>query len=155
MSEEPDHARVQIAPPVIFAAYLLTALALHWAIPLPIPGLRIVRPIAALLILAGLGLGAYCVALMTKARTSPDPHRPTTALITHGPYARTRNPIYMGFFMIYLGFSLFAGTAWGALLCPFVFATVNGAVVQAEEAYLQGKFDSRYLEYKARVRQWL
>jgi protein-S-isoprenylcysteine O-methyltransferase Ste14 len=155
MTERSDHAPVLIAPPAIFGAYLLMALLLQWAIPMPVPWLRIIRGAAAVLILAGLCLGAYAVTLMMRAHTSPDPHRPTTALVTHGPYGRTRNPIYLGFFLIYLGFTLFAGTAWGVLLSPLLLATVNRAVIQAEERYLQAKFDSQYLEYKARVRQWL
>ena len=42
-----------------------------------------------------IALGAAAVSAMFKARTSPDPHRPTMAPVTDGPYRFTRNPIYV------------------------------------------------------------
>jgi len=135
--------------------YLVAALLLHWAIPLPLPWLHSLREVAALLILAGLLLAGYSISLMARAHTSPDPRRSTTALVMAGPYSRSRNPIYLGFLIIYLGFTAVAGTIWGVLLSPFLIVTINRAAIQAEETYLHAKFDSRYSDYKSRVRQWL
>ena len=92
---------------------------------------------------------------MKKAHTTPDLRQPTTALVTAGPYRFTRNPIYLGLFLIYLGFTLLAGTLWGILLSPFLFWTVTNAIVRLEEEYLQQKFRDEYTGYLSRVRRWI
>jgi protein-S-isoprenylcysteine O-methyltransferase Ste14 len=155
MSDGTDHVRVPIPPPVIFAGYLIAALLLNWALPLPTAWLGFSRAVGALMVFAGLLLGASAIRLMLRAHTSPDLHKPTSALVTDRLYARSRNPIYLGLSIIYLGFSLLAGTLWGILLSPLLLLTVDRAVIHSEEAYLQARFESRYSEYKSRVRRWL
>ncbi len=90
---------------------------------------------------------------MIKAHTTPDPDRPTTALVIQGPYRWTRNPIYLGFFLIYLGFTFLAGTLWGMLLSPLLLWTVTRAIIRGEELYLNARFPDSYQEYKSRVRR--
>ena len=75
--------------------------------------------------------------------------------MTNGPYRLTRNPIYLGFVLICLGFTLIAGTLWGILLAPFLLITVTRLIIRAEEAYLQARFKGHYGNYRSRVRQWL
>ncbi len=155
MTDELAHAQVPVPPPAIFAGFLIAALLLNWAVPLPAPWPGVLRAVGALMVLAGLSLGFWSIRLMMKSHTSPDPHRPTTALVTHGPYGRSRNPIYLGFLMIYLGFTIMAGTIWGILLSPVLLVTVSRAVVRAEERYLETKFAASYSRYRSRVPQWL
>jgi protein-S-isoprenylcysteine O-methyltransferase Ste14 len=57
--------------------------------------------------------------------------------------------------LIFLGFTLFAGTLWGFVLAPLAPVTVNYLVIGAEESYLHGMFADRYAEYKSRVRKWI
>jgi protein-S-isoprenylcysteine O-methyltransferase Ste14 len=106
-------------------------------------------------VLVGLALGGAAVSAMIRRHTSPGPYEPSTSLVTDGPYGFTRNPIYLGFLMIYLGFTWLAGTFWGLLLSPFLLATVTWAVIQPEEKYLGGKFAAAYSSYRSRVRRWL
>ena len=68
----------------------------------------------------GFALAASAVSRMVRAGTSPDPARPATVLVVQGPYSITRNPIYFGFLLAYLGFTLIAGTLWGLVLTPFL-----------------------------------
>jgi protein-S-isoprenylcysteine O-methyltransferase Ste14 len=155
MTEKADHALVVAPPPLVFGGYLLLAILLNLIIPLPPPWLGMLRDIAVLGVLGGLLLSGWSIRLMVRAHTSPDPHRPTTVLLTEGPYRRSRNPIYLGFLLIYLGFTIIVGTLWGVLLSPLVVWTVKRLIVEPEERYLQARFDARYLAYKSRVRQWL
>ncbi len=150
-----EHAPVRIPPPLVFLGYLIAAMILNWLFPLPDPWSTAFRVVGGTAVLAGLMLGATAVARMMRAHTSPDPHHPTTALVTDGPYSFTRNPIYLGFLLIYVGFTLFAGTLWGLLLGPFLIWTVTGIAIRAEERYLRAKFPAEYEAYKARVRRWL
>lgn len=150
-----DHPQIMVMPPMVFLGYLLGALALNWFVPLPAPWTLILRILGGLLVIAGLLLGGSAFSHMTRANTSPDPHQPATALVTEGPYRWTRNPIYLGFFLIYLGFTLLAGTLWGLLLSPFLIWTITNSVVYAEEVYLEKKFEDLYTSYQSRVRRWL
>ena len=155
MTEGLDNVRVPMAPPMIFACYLIGALLLNWILPLPLPWPGFIGALGGLLAVSGLFLGASAIRRMSMAHTSPDLRAPTTTLVTDGLYAHSRNPIYLGLFVIYLGFGLVAGTLWGILLGPFLLLTVHRLVIRAEEAYLQDRFESRYAQYKARVHEWL
>jgi protein-S-isoprenylcysteine O-methyltransferase Ste14 len=150
-----DHAKVALPPPFIFFGYLLSALVLELVVPFPPPWPTPLRILGGALLLAGLLLGAAAFSEMRKAHTTPDARRPTTALVTGGPYRLTRNPIYLGFVCIFLGSTLLVGTLWGILLSPFLIGTITRWIIHAEESYLEGKFKDRYRAYCARVRQWL
>jgi protein-S-isoprenylcysteine O-methyltransferase Ste14 len=92
---------------------------------------------------------------MRKSNTSVDPRETVNSLVTGGPYRFTRNPIYLGLFLIYLGFTLLAGTLWGLIASPFLIWTITQAVIHAEEIYLEEKFGEQYKQYRSRVRQWI
>ena len=155
MAESKDHAQVALPPPLIFLGYLLSALVLHWAVPFPAPWPMPLRILGGLMVIAGFLLGGASISEMRKAHTTLDPHQPATALVTRGPYRFTRNPIYLGFLLIYLGFTLFAGTIWGLLLSPFMVGTVTRWIIDAEETYLGEKFKEDYNDYRSRVRHWI
>jgi protein-S-isoprenylcysteine O-methyltransferase Ste14 len=155
MPENPDHAQVILPPPVIFLGYLVSALVLQWVVPFPTPWRVPLRILGGVLVIAGLALGGSAFLEMMKAHTTPDAHQPSTALVTTGPYRFTRNPIYLGFLLIDLGFTLLAGTLWGLLLSPFLIGTITRWIIHAEEAYLGKKFKEEYQAYYSRVHQWI
>lgn len=150
-----DHAQVMVAPPLVFLSYLIGALIVNWLIPFPTPWTFILRIVGGLMVIAGFLLAGSAISQMRKVHTSPDPHQPVTAMVTNGPYRFTRNPIYLGFFLIYLGFTLLAGTLWGLIASPFLLWTITNAVIHAEEIYLEDKFKDQYTGYKSRVRRWI
>ncbi len=155
MAETNDHARVPLPPPVIFLGYLVSAIVLQWVVPFPFPWSVPLRILGGLLLIGGLLLAASAVREMRRMHTTPDPDHPVVALVTLGPYRFTRNPIYLGFLLIYLGFTLLAGTLWGLILSPFLIGTVTRWVIHAEEDYLGEKFEDQYAAYCSRVRQWI
>jgi protein-S-isoprenylcysteine O-methyltransferase Ste14 len=111
--------------------------------------------VGIVLVVVGLALGFLGLSQLMRAHTPPNPHEPTTALVTDGPYRFSRNPIYLGFLLSYLGFTALAGTFWGLILLPFLLWTVTHAVIHAEEQYLEGTFGEKYAAYVSRVRRWL
>jgi protein-S-isoprenylcysteine O-methyltransferase Ste14 len=155
MTASTDHAQVALPPPLIFLGYLVSALLLQWAVPFPLPWLVPLRILGGLLLVLGFILDASAVREMRRLHTTPDPRQPVAALVTSGPYRFTRNPIYLGFLLVYLGFTLLAGTLWGLLLSPFLVGTVTRWIIHAEEAYLGEKFENDYTDYLSRVRQWI
>jgi protein-S-isoprenylcysteine O-methyltransferase Ste14 len=144
-----------VPAPFLYAGFLLAAILLHWAVPLPAPFPAVTGGLGWVAVLAGLLLGLLALQRMRHAHTPVSPHRPATALVTDGPYRFTRNPIYLGFLLVFLGFTGLAGTLWGALLSPLVPMTVNWLVIDAEEAHLQARFTDRYARYKSRVPKWI
>lgn len=153
--ESTDHVAVKVPPPAIFVGHLAGALLLNWALPLALPWLNAFRIAGGLGVVGGLSLAGLAMSHMIKAHTTPDSDRPTTALVIAGPYRLTRNPIYLGFFVVYLGFTFLAGTLWGILLSPFLLWTVTRAIIRSEELYLEARFPDSYREYKSRVRRWV
>lgn len=72
-----------------------------------------------------------------------------------GPYARTRNPLYFGSFLMYLGLCLAANNIWvTAAYFPFFFA-VYYATIYREEKFLAEKFGAEYDAFKAAVPRFL
>lgn len=101
------------------------------------------------LILAGLWLGAWAV----RAAAAVDLERPNQ-LVDGGPYAFSRNPMYVAWTAGYVGVTLVAGTAWPLLLLPIVLAATQ-VVVTREERSLERRFGDVYRRYKASVRRYL
>ncbi len=155
MGEYTDHPNVIAPPPLVFLGYLVGALILNFIVPIPTSWSFVFRVIGGLADIMGILLVSSAFSQMIKAHTTPDINHPTTALVTTGPYRFTRNPIYLGFFLIYLGFTLLAGTLWGILLSPFLIWTVTQGIIQIEEGYLKHKFEEEYTSYFSRVRRWI
>ena len=93
--------------------------------------------------------------LFAAAGTNVPPTLPTTALVVDGIYGRTRNPLYLGLTLVYLGLSVAAGSLWAIGLVVPLLWVINVGVVKREERYLERKFGDAYRDYKARVRRWI
>ena len=105
--------------------------------------------------LSGLLLIAWAGGWFIGAGTPLPPHRPTTALVTEGPYRRSRNPIYLGMALIYLGVVCATASLGILLFFPAVILVMEFGVIRREERYLERKFGQPYRDYKGRVRRWL
>jgi protein-S-isoprenylcysteine O-methyltransferase Ste14 len=81
--------------------------------------------------------------------------RDVTRLVTYGPYAWTRNPLYFGNFFIWSGFTVVAGLDWFLPIAVLVFAIEYTPIVRFEEAVLETTFGDEYLRYKALTPRWL
>jgi protein-S-isoprenylcysteine O-methyltransferase Ste14 len=101
------------------------------------------------LILAGLWLGAWAV----RAAAGVDLER-SDQLVDSGPYAFSRNPMYVAWTVGYVGVALVAGTAWPLLGLPVVLA-VTQVVVVREERSLDRRFGDAYRRYRRSVRRYL
>jgi protein-S-isoprenylcysteine O-methyltransferase Ste14 len=148
-------AGVIAPPPLIYLVPLIGALFLrHWY-PVAIVAPNAAAPLGIAFLVLGLAAHLSAVLTLRRAKTSPKPWRPTTAVVTAGPYRFTRNPIYVGFSLIYIGVGFWANTVWPFLLLPLILLVMQFGVIAREEVYLQRIFGDEYLEYKRRVRRWL
>lgn len=145
-------------PPLIYGGLVLLALGLHWVLPLPWPE-GVIR-----IVLAAVGLCLACAAValdvtaalaFRRHRTTILPHRGASALITDGPFAKSRNPIYLANTLLVTGAGLIFGIGW------LVIAAVAGAVltqklaIEREERHLAARFGQDWQDYAARTPRWL
>ena len=101
-------------------------------------------------VIAGSGLVTF-----RKARTTTVPGEKSAQLVTWGPYRFTRNPMYVGLTVAYLGEALILRQIWPLLFLPLVLAYVNWVVIPLEETRLLEVFGADYDRYRARVRRWI
>ena len=151
MSETPE---ILAPPPLIVGA----AWALGFGLDRRFPAHLVAGPsrlVGGLIAASGVGLIAWAVATMRAAGTDPRPERPSTVLVTDGPFGLSRNPIYLGLIAIYAGLVLVVGTAWPVLFLPTSLAVLRDGVIRREERYLAQRFGSAFTEYASRVRRWL
>jgi|SRR5687767_1429861 protein-S-isoprenylcysteine O-methyltransferase Ste14 len=155
MNEQRDHAAVKIHPPVLLLIHVFAAFILHRLFPLPLAFPKALLWVGYALILAGLGLPFLAVSQLMKAHTTLDPHGSVTEIVSSGPYRFSRNPIYLGFVCLLIGFSFLFRNYWGLILSPLLVVLINILVIKHEEYYLEKKFGDVYTSYKSRVRRWL
>ena len=154
-SRDTDSAGVKVPPPLIFLAGLFAGVGIEQLVASPnLPG-----PLA--LAAAGAGitgsilLDGGSLRRFIKAGTRAEPWKPSSALVTDGPYRFTRNPMYLGMACLYLGASMAFGYLWSAALLPVVLVVIDRYVVAREERYLQRRFGAQYTAYRSKVRRWL
>jgi len=113
------------------------------------------RAVALTLIVGGLLFDGMAAGLFRRRVTAVEPWKPSTALVVEGPYRFSRNPIYLGFAITYVGLAI-AMDSWVALLMLLpCLAVVDRLVIQREERYLSSKFGAAYDAYRQKVRRWL
>jgi protein-S-isoprenylcysteine O-methyltransferase Ste14 len=75
-------------------------------------------------------------------------------LVTYGIFAWMRNPLYVGNFLIWMGFAVISGVLWFIPLAIVLFAVEYTLIVRYEEGVLESIFGDEYLRYKARTSRW-
>ncbi|MGE5443670.1 MAG: methyltransferase family protein [Ignavibacteriales bacterium] len=110
---------------------------------------------AMVCIIGSVALIIWSVRTFRLAKTSLIPVKPTTAIVTDGPFRFSRNPIYVGFAFLYLGVGLWLNALWVVVMLVPLLLVIQSYVIVREERYLELKFGQEYLQYKARVRRWL
>jgi protein-S-isoprenylcysteine O-methyltransferase Ste14 len=144
-----------LLPPSLFAVALVAQIALHVLVPVrtvvPWPW----RALGTLLVVAGVVLNLVADRQFTRACTPVSPRDVPTALITTGPFALSRNPMYAGMVTLLLGLAILLGS-----LSPFVVPLILGWwlskwFVRPEEARLARVFGDAYRQYALHVRRWL
>ena len=154
-SIERDEAGVRLPPPLIFLVFLLSGL---WIDSPWFEGeMTLPWQMGAGGVWAGIWLGVNLITLVDhiKAGTNAEPWKPTTAVITTGPYAWSRNPMYLGMAGVCSGIA-FMGASWAALVLTVpAILIIHFHVIAREERYLEAKFGQVYQDYKAQVRTWI
>ena len=159
-SAGPAPAALPFHLPVPFAYVLvyLAGIGLEWTVPirLPIqvePGVTMAAGIGTFLL--GAAIAGWGWMTFHKAGTTRIPGKLSSELVTWGPYRFTRNPMYLGMAIAYIGEALIQRHVWPVILLPLVIGFVNWIVIPVEQTNMTAAFGDAYTKYQQRVRRWL
>ena len=145
-------------PPLIYVAAIAISIILHALYPLPWIG----EPLSDILFAVGLLAIAAVVALfvtairtMHQAKTTLNPNGVPDHLVTSGPFAITRNPMYLANTLLLIGVALISGIAWFLILALVAAFATQKLAIEREEKILAEKFGKRYRDYSRKVRRWI
>ncbi len=148
----PGHA---VPAPVVPVVLFVVGLLLQRFVPLAHIPRAFALPAGVIGIVAGVLLVMSAGGVFRRAGTSPMPMRAATALVTDGPFRFTRNPMYLGVVLAYVGLALLLDSLWALALVVVVVPLLDAAAIRPEERHLEARFGAAYTDYKKRVRRWL
>ena len=143
-------------PPLVFLGALVIGVILNivWPLPFLTDG-RVGDLFGLVVALNSAAIAFWALRTMLRAGEQPDPGAPTRKIIIDGPFARTRNPIYLSFALFDIGVALLLNNLWIILALAVLMVYVDIGIVRREEHYLEQEFGDDYLEYKQSVRRWI
>jgi len=142
-------------PPILFGTAALAAWLGGRALSLPWPEAPALAALGWAMIGAGLALDGWAMAEMARRRANILPHRAATALVTTGPFAWSRNPIYLGNTIALAGCALAFRNPLFLAAAAVAAAAVTRLAIRREEAHLAARFGADWAAYAARTRRWL
>lgn len=158
MSNEAAHTRRYQTGEVVIGIPILISLILGYFFPLTPPAAwPRAASVSAGMILLAIGLWMIVITRrhFSQAGQPTDPGLPTTRLITTGPFAWSRNPLYFGAMLIFIGLGgLFHSLWFLVFLLPTILA-VQLILIVPEERYLAATFGEPYRQYSRVVRRWV
>lgn len=147
---------VAVHPPILYGGAFLSGLGLDRLVPVAaaIPdGLR--QGGASMLMTFGVVFALWAAWLFHRAGTGIPTWQAATRFVQRGPYAISRNPMYVGLTAAYAGLALAVASPWALLLVAPVLVVMDRYVIAREEPYLAARFGAPYEDYLRRVRRWV
>lgn len=155
--DQPVKPLLGIPPPLVTLIILGAGLGIHFGVSkvLIFPEGWVHYVVGILLIILGLGFGLRANMEFSRVGTDDRFAKPTSAIVSTGFNSRVRNPMYVGLVVIYLGIVLTVNAAWALVGLPVLALWLHFGVIHREEAYLEARFGSEYLDYKNSVPRWI
>ncbi len=142
---------------VIFGAALIMGFGLQQLWPLsftPHLDRTLLHIIGAPLLLLGTAIILMGKNELAQRAQPSEPGAPTTQLVTGGVYKYSRNPLYLGLTIAYMGLALGINMPWLLLLLVPAVLLTQQLLIKPEEGYLENKFGAEYQRYQQRTRRW-
>lgn len=124
------------------------------AVPLLVPGAQTVTSWSVGLGLVALGEAIRTAGVAAAGTVTRRRSRDVQRLVTYGAFAWCRNPLYVGNFLAWMGFTVVSGVYWFLPVALIVFAVEYTFIVRYEEGVLESIFGQDYLDYKKRTPRW-
>ena len=158
MKSKKDSPGVVIPPPLFYAFIFILSFMLQGAFTIKRAFFfhsRTANILGLFIIFSGLMFSGTALRQFFKSKNSVLPSRPATTLQTSGVYSVSRNPMYLGMSLLYLGMAFIFGNWWTLFLIPALIGAIQYFVIVREERYLLRAFGDSYTEYKKKVRRWI
>ena len=142
-------------PPYFYGFMLVLGIVLDFLLPFPIFSVRWAGAVLGLaLVLSGIFIVRLAIKEFEANKVS---HRfkAVGKLLTKGPYAYSRNPMYVSYTLIYSGAAFAINSNWPLILLILVLLVIDLGIVRDEEEHLEKKFGEDYSFYKKKVRRWI
>jgi len=150
-----DNPGIKFPPPVIYVLFAYAGAKLDNVISFSI---GLTTPfnywLTGIVVVVMVGFLIYMELLYKTKQTNPLPWAPTSNIIKNGPYAISRNPIYLVMTLIHLAAAFYYNSYWSLLMLIPAVPVIN-IFIKKEEKYLEEKFGDEYLAYKSGVRRWI
>jgi protein-S-isoprenylcysteine O-methyltransferase Ste14 len=150
-----DRAQVRVLPPFIQLGMLAAGVSLRLVFPAPFLPTAAAAAAGATIVGVAIAFVVLAARELRRASTAFDVRRPTTALVSTGPFRVSRNPVYFSMLLLQLGLGLILNSPWMMALVIPMGSALCLAVIRPEERYLEEKFGDPYRSYQARVGRWL
>jgi protein-S-isoprenylcysteine O-methyltransferase Ste14 len=156
---KPETPPMRIPWPVtIFVAFVALAIIAGAIVPLPWfqgPFGEFLAGLGALLAVLGLALIVMAVVRFRKRKTPVAPYAIAAHLVTDGPFAISRNPIYLGMVTVVFALALILGNLWFIAFGIATAFAINWTAIRPEERHLEQRFGKAWRDYAKRVRRWI
>jgi protein-S-isoprenylcysteine O-methyltransferase Ste14 len=134
---------------------LVLGLLVSWSVGDPLAASPVTAGSGWLLVAVFVVWNGWALVMIARHRTALLPGGPSTIVIDRGPFAWSRNPLYVGLLAGSAGVGLVVGSLWALIALPLEWALLRWGAVVPEERYLAAKFGAAYTDYTGRVRRWL
>lgn len=156
MTNTPAHAQLIAPPPLLYLAFLGLGLGGNGLLGWDLGGTTSLRLLAGgALLIFGATFARWAFTTLRRHDTPGSPRQASRELVDDGPFAFSRNPIYLAQNALYLGITLIADSPLPLVLFPILLGVMHVGVIQREEHYLHAVFGRPYADYCRRVRRWL
>lgn len=156
-SRNPIRLMMHIPVPWVFVLVYLIGVGLEIAFrsyPRREPP-RSVAVAGVVLFVIAAAIAGWALVIFRKARTTTVPGRTSSKMVTWGPYRFSRNPMYVGLVLAYIGEAGILRQFWPLVLLPLIVAYLNWVVIPVEEGRLTEAFGGEYEIYRGKVRRWI
>lgn len=146
---------VKIIPPLVYLAGIVIGIAISIWMPTKIAPDSLAWTLGGILIICGAVLSGSAILKFKGVGTTVRPDRAASTLVVVGPYRITRNPMYLGLALVYVGIAIAVQSVWALILLPVVLTIIQRRAIEPEEAFLERRFGASYIRYKEDVRRWI
>jgi len=157
MENKKDHPGIYVPPPIVYALTFLVAVFIQKKLPIDdsLFHLQLAKIVGVGLLIIALFFLIRSLRQFFLSKNTLVTIMAANSLQTNGIYNITRNPMYLGLAIVYLGISCLIGNWWNIILFPLLLLLIREYMIKREEKYLERRFGQVYLDYKSKVRRWI
>jgi protein-S-isoprenylcysteine O-methyltransferase Ste14 len=144
-------------PPFVYGLAMLSALAIDRVIALPLPRLdsACFWYLGVASTATAVWLDIWAMATLLEGKTTVMPYRCTSHLVIRGPFRFTRNPTYLAYTLMTVGFGLLTGNPWFLVAALMAAIATDYVAIRHEELHLLSRFGCDFEFYCRHTRRWL